>query len=155
MGGSNCFNGYGMVPFGSHFHSPCPSLTRSQGITAKHSTPALSGNPVWRAPARPGQAVVRKMESAVAELASNFFSFLLLLLLVPYSVQLQHAEDSWHFQCVQGYLDVLIIHRTLTWTTGSLTRVSLSHCDHFACVYTQGASDYSLIRRTSCSRVCT
>ena len=41
-----------------------------------------------------------------------------------------------------GYLDISIIHRTLTWTTGSLTCV----CDLFACVYTRGTSIYSLIR---------
>ena len=43
-----------------------------------------------------------------------------------------------------GYFNVSIIHRTLTWTTGSLTCV----CDLFACVDTRGTSVYSLIRRT-------
>ena len=33
-----------------------------------------------------------------------------------------------------GYFGVSIIHRTLIWTTGSLTCV----CDIFACVYTRG-----------------
>ena len=41
-----------------------------------------------------------------------------------------------------GYLGVYILHRTLTWTTGSLTCV----CDLFACVYNRGTSVYSLIR---------
>ena len=48
-----------------------------------------------------------------------------------------------------GYLDVSTIHRTLTWTTGSLTCV----CDLFAWAHTRGNSVHSLIRRTW--RVCT
>ena len=43
-----------------------------------------------------------------------------------------------------GYFGVSIVHRTLTWTTGSLTCVR----DLFACVYTRGTSIDSLIRRT-------
>jgi len=47
----------------------------------------------------------------------------------------------WHLQCMLDYLSVSRIQGTLTWITGSLICV----CDLFACVYTQGASIYSLI----------
>ena len=43
-----------------------------------------------------------------------------------------------------GYLVVSIVHRTVTWTAGSLTCV----CDLFAYVCTRGTSVYRLIRRT-------
>ena len=43
---------------------------------------------------------------------------------------------------------ISIIHRTLTWSTGSLTCV----CHLFARVYTRGTSVSSLIRRTLTSR---
>ena len=43
-----------------------------------------------------------------------------------------------------GFFVVSIVHRTLTWTTGSLTCV----CDLFACVCTLGTSVSGLIRRT-------
>ena len=54
------------------------------------------------------------------------------------------ANDTRHFQCLLGYFDVAIIHRTLTWTTGSLTCV----CGLYACAYTLGTSVNSLIRRS-------
>ena len=57
--------------------------------------------------------------------------------------QLQQSEDSWHFYFTLGYFVVSIIHRTLTWTTGSLTCV----CDFFARLYTRGPSVYSLTRK--------
>ena len=68
------------------------------------------------------------------------------LLLLSYSAQLQHCEHSDIFSAC-WFLFVCFVsreHRILTWTTGSLTCV----CDLFACVYRQGTSDYSLIRRT-------
>ena len=48
------------------------------------------------------------------------------------SVQLHHYQDSdTLIKCILGYSGVSIIHRTLTWTTGSLTCV----CDLFAYIY--------------------
>ena len=67
-------------------------------------------------------------------------------LLLSYSVQLQRYED-WHFQCMLGYFVVSIIHRTLTWTTGSLTCV----CDPLAYAYTRGASVYNIHPKDFCS----
>ena len=46
------------------------------------------------------------------------------------SVHLQHYEDFW---CMLGYFGASIIHRTLIWTTGSLTCA----CHLLASVYTQ------------------
>ena len=35
-----------------------------------------------------------------------------------------------HFQCMLGYFGVSMIHQTLTWSTGSLTRVCNIFCKH-------------------------
>ena len=53
-----------------------------------------------------------------------------------------HRPQSWSllsFLVHAGHFVVSRVHRTLTWTTGSLTCVS---------IYTRGTSVYSLIRRT-------
>ena len=65
------------------------------------------------------------------------------LLLFPYRVQLQHSEESRHFWRMLVYFAVSTIHQILICTMQS-TRV----CDLFSCVYTRGASVYSLIQRT-------
>ena len=57
---------------------------------------------------------------------------LLLLLLLPYTVQFQQFEDSDTFSVFWVIFGVSIIHRTLMWTTGSLTTcVAYAIC--FAC----------------------
>ena len=56
----------------------------------------------------------------------------LLLLLLPYTVQFQQFEDSDTFSVFWVISGVSIIHRTLMWTTGSLTTcVAYAIC--FAC----------------------
>ena len=57
------------------------------------------------------------------------------LLLLSYSIQLQHDEDSDTFSACWVILFDSIVHRTLTWTTGSLT--CLIHVI-FLHVYTHG-----------------
>ena len=63
--------------------------------------------------------------------------------LLPYSVQLQHSEESWHFWLMLVYFAVSTIHEILICTMQSTCVYDL-----FSWVYTRGASIYSLIWRT-------
>ena len=75
---------------------------------------------------------------------SHLFPGILLLPLLPCSVQLQHSEGSDTFQCMLDYFLVSMTHPTLTWTTGSLTCV----CVVFLCmrmyIYIHGGPGFTL-----------
>ena len=78
-----------------------------------------------------------------------FFSFFLFFV-SSVSMQLQQSENSDTFsRMIASYFGVCSTHRTLTWTTGSLTRV----CDFCFCplhAYTHGGPRFivGLIQRT-------
>ena len=67
-----------------------------------------------------------------AAAAAAFVVVVVVLLLLPYTVQFQQFEDSDTFSVFWVIFGVSIIHRTLMWTTGSLTTcVAYAIC--FAC----------------------
>ena len=96
--------------------------------------------------------VVVVVVAAAAAAAFVVVVVVLLLLLLPYTVQFQQFEDSDTFSVFWVIFGVSIIHRTLMWTTGSLTTcVAYAIC--FACAllcFSQRHTDEVMLNVLGC-----